>query len=760
MFALFFLLGVSLALQLPSLPDSTWLFLFFPLLFCLIIFPRGRIYLALPVGFIWAISHGLWLLSTSLPDELIKKDILVTGKVVSLPDKNEFRTRFVFDVETLQYNDARIQGPKRVRLNWYGKSVDIHAGETWQLKVRLKPPHGMQNPGGFDYEKWLFERGIRATGYVRKDIDNQLIEKPNPFSVNVIRESLKKKVVALLPDSEFRGLILALVIGDRSEIKDDQWQVLTATGTNHLVAISGLHIGLVAGAIYFLVSFLMKYMAFSLQRMPAHKTAAICALIAAFLYAMLAGFAIPTQRALVMTSVIMLGILLNKRFSYFQILSFALLAVLIIDPFSVMSAGFWLSFIAVAAILYAMQGRLNPKGWWWHWGRMQWIISLAIAPVLIFVFQNFSLISPVANLLAVPWVSFVTVPLVLLGSLFAFIDPIAQVLFSLANLSLEVFWGLLVYLSDLRFSQWQHFVPQTWTLFPAALAIMLLLAPRGFPARYLALLFLLPLFLVKPDKLEQDQFKFHLLDVGKGLAAVIQTRNHILLFDTGPKFRSGFNTGEAVILPFLKSLAVNEVDKVIISHGDNDHIGGLSSILENVLVKEILSGQPEKINSETVTSCEVGQHWHWDGVDFTFLHPNETTPGKPANNRSCVLRISVADKVLLLTGDIEKRVERELVNNASQQIQADVLVAAHHGSNTSSTSAFIESVDPDWVLFPAGYYNRFKFPTSKVLARFKSQSVPYRVTGSEGAISVLFAQGIELTPVSYRSHYQRFWHRD
>ena len=774
MFALSFLLGVSLALQLSDLPQIHWLWLFFPFLYCLYQFPKIRIYLALPLGFLWVVAHGFWVLSSELPDELLKKDILVSGKISSLPDIDKTRARFILDVDSVTYNTVHIEGPKRIRLNWYGRTPEIHAGQQWQLLVRLKPSHGMLNPGGVDYEKWLFERGIRATGYVRKSENNILLHEANILSINHLRENLKTIIQKFLPDSEFRGLVLALAIGDKSEINDEQWQVLTATGTNHLVAISGLHIGLVAGGVYFIFLFFLKQVLFKqvlvrkIRRLflmiPAHKAAAIMALIAAFAYAMLAGFAIPTQRALVMIAVVMLGVLLNKRFSYIQIISFALLVVLLIDPFSVLSAGFWLSFIAVAAILYAMQGRLMPDGMWWQWGRIQWIVSLALAPVLIFYFQSFSIVSPLANIIAVPWVSFVTVPLLLAGVLFSFIEPVGQGLVFLANFSLDGLWRVLEYFSEMKFSQWQQFVPQTWTLFPAFIGIMLAIAPRGFPVRYLSIVFLLPLFLVKPEKLELNEMQFTLLDVGQGLSTVVQTRNHVLVFDTGPKFRSGFNTGDAVVLPFLKNSAVDKLDILMISHGDNDHIGGVQSILDNIPVDNIISGDMEvdviKNNDQiNIKPCVIGMSWRWDGVEFELLHPTGSDFIEKGNNGSCVLRVSVAGQVFLLTGDIEKKSETYLIKTQPDKIRANVMVAPHHGSNTSSTSAFIKAVKPDWVLFPAGYANRFKHPTKKVLKRYVESEVDYLITGNQGAISFNVNDVGRVSISTFRQENKRFWHR-
>ncbi|MDH5256960.1 MAG: DNA internalization-related competence protein ComEC/Rec2, partial [Gammaproteobacteria bacterium] len=474
-----FISGILIALQLTSLPSLNWLVIL-PILIILL-FRTGnyRFILLLPIGFLWVVAHGHYVLSTALDSTLEGIDLNIVGVVNSMPEKNEKRTRFVFDVEQISELTAGIaEGiadasesaqpfPRKIRLNWYGKQADtIKAGERWQLTVRLKQPHGMLNPGSFDYEKWLFERKIRATGYVKKSTHNVRLSEASFFSVNAYRENLKNKIIELMPDSSYRGIVLALALGDRSEITDEQWDVFTATGTNHLVAISGLHIGLVAGAMFFLSGLFARRSPKILVYFPYYKIAAFMAIISAFVYAMLAGFAIPTQRALVMICVVMVFMMRNQRLNARVILSAALFAVLGVDPFSVMSPGFWLSFIAVAAILYAMQSRYQVQGLWWKWGRIQWVVSVALIPVLLFTFQSFSIISPIANIIAVPWVSILVVPLVLISVLFSFITPFAEFCLLLVSYLLEFLWLIMSYLANLPFAQWNQFSPITWTLVP------------------------------------------------------------------------------------------------------------------------------------------------------------------------------------------------------------------------------------------------------------------------------------------------------
>lgn len=779
MLAIAFFSGIITVLQFSFLP-AAWVLFLTPILALLLVTLRKshRILLSgliFVTGALWAIAYGHYILSSELADDLQGRDLIVTGTVSSLPEVRVTtrgkRNRFLLDVLRLTSNGVdQAAFPKRIRISWYGDSAaDVRAGEQWQFKVRLKQPHGMLNPGGFDYEKWLFERKIRATGYVRNSEHNQRVAPASIFSVNAYRESLKNKLMGLMPDSEYRGIVLALSLGDKSQISDAQWQVFTATGTNHLLAISGLHIGLVAAAFYFMAGFVAKRFPCLLVRFPYYKIAALAAVVSAFFYAMLAGFAIPTQRALVMISVVMLFMMIDHRINARTILSTALVTVLIVDPFSVLAVGFWLSFIAVAAILYAMQNRASANSLWWRWGRLQWIVSVALIPALLVSFQTFSIISPLANMIAVPWVSFFVVPLVLLSAVLSFVTPLAVLadgfLWFVDNL-LHYLWQIMEYLATLPYAQWQQFSPQTWTLLPAVIGVLLMLSPKGFPAKYLSVFFFLPLFIVKPLTPAENQFSFTLLDVGQGLAAVVQTRSHVLVYDTGARFASGFDMGEAVVLPFLRNIAASKIDTLVISHGDNDHIGGLESILQGINVGRIVTSVPEKISPSNlagrVNLCLSGQAWQWDGVQFEFLNPDSmneyANKRKRGNNRSCVLKVSSTKHSVLLTGDIEKAAEKKLLRNSASLLAAKIMVAPHHGSNSSSTAEFIEAVKPDYVLFPAGYRNRYGFPKPNVMARYEQQAVKSASTAVQGAISFDIDTKRVSKPNYYRQEVRRFWH--
>ncbi|MDH5256757.1 MAG: DNA internalization-related competence protein ComEC/Rec2, partial [Gammaproteobacteria bacterium] len=333
----------------------------------------------------------------------------------------------------------------------------------------------------------------------------------------------------------------------------------------------------------------------------------------------------------------------------------------------------------------------------------------------------------------------------------------------LVSYLLEFLWLIMSYLANLPFAQWNQFSPITWTLVPGVVGVMLLLAPKGFPARFLAIFFLLPLFLVKPEKPEEDQFNFTLLDVGQGLSAVVQTQNHLLVFDTGPRFSSGFDTGDAVVLPFLRSIAVDKIDVIIISHGDNDHIGGLQSLLKNVPVEEILTSVPELISNHKSEACLANRRWEWDGVLFEIINPQSLEAygrsRKSGNNRSCVLRVSSGDNAVLLTGDIEKPAEKNLLKNNAEILASTILVAPHHGSNTSSTSAFIQQISPDYVFYPSGYRNRFGFPKQKVRDRYRQYGIKEAVTSNTGAINILMDRKSIEGPFFFRETVRRFWHQ-
>jgi competence protein ComEC len=500
-------------------------------------------------------------------------------------------------------------------------------------------------------------------------------------------------------------------------------------------------------------------------RIPAQKVAAVMAIAGAVGYAAMAGFAIPTQRACVMVVVVMLSILWQRQFQPFRVLCLALLAVLVIDPLAVLDGGFWLSFAAVAVLLYGMVGRLAPKGLWWQWGRAQWLVFVGLAPLLLWFFQTLALTGPLANIIAIPWVSFLTVPLSLVGAVLFPVLPAAAAMFiQLADLSLQGLWPVLEWCAAVESPQWLAIKPPLWTLLPAAVGILWFLAPRGLPARWVGVVWLAPIFLVTNGNIEPGEAEFTLLDVGQGLAAVIKTQHHVLVYDSGPRFNSGFDTGRAVVLPYLRSAGIQHIDRLVITHGDNDHIGGAQSLLAAMPVEQIDTSVIKKFSPGQARRCVSGTQWQWDGVKFEFLSPDaeDFAREQVENNLSCVLRVQTPSAKVLLTGDIEKSVERELVLEAEKHsIAADILLIPHHGSKTSSSQPFIDRVSPTFALAAVGYRNRYGFPKQQVVERYLQKNVTVLDTAENGAIRFLLHrdQGVVLKQL-YRHADRRYWHSD
>ncbi len=765
-----FLAGTWMLQQLASLPDWRWSLLL-PLVALLgwrtsLLRPAwGRVVVFAVLGFLCASAVGHALSRGGLDPRLEGRDVRVEGTIVSLPDTRGDRSRFHFRAERLWLEDTPFPPPGKLLLSWYRDAPPLRAGERWRLRLRLKRPNGFMNPGGFDYEGWLFAQGIRATGYVRKaqaGDENVRLSPASGRQIDRLRQHLRDGIRASLAGHPQTALVTALAVGDRTAMEEAQWDLLIRTGTNHLLAISGLHVGLVAGMVFFLMRWLWSRSAAACLRWPAPKAGALAALLAAGVYAALAGFAVPTQRALVMVAVVMVALIVQRQTRPSSLLAMALLVVLVIDPLAVLAPGFWLSFAAVAAILLGVSGRVGAARGWRSWGRVQWVVALGLLPLLILLFQRASLVAPLANLLAVPWVSLLTVPLTLLGSLLWLLFPVlGGWLLSAAAWSLSALWWLLEWLGAWSLAQWTQPAPPAWAVASALVGVVLLILPRGFPARWLGGVWLLPLLLARPAMLPHGEAEFTLLDVGQGLAAVVRTRHHTLVFDTGPRFPSGFNTGEAVLAPFLRERGVVRLDRLIVSHGDNDHLGGARALAAEFPPVLVTSSVPQRLVELGAQACRGGERWRWDGVAFEILHPapDYAVRGRSGNNRSCVLRVAAGGAAVLLPGDIERPAEHHLLSSRPGSLRAEVLVAPHHGSRTSSSAAFIDAVAPRYVLFPVGYRNRYGFPKDDVVARYRTRGVEVLDSARHGAIRFrLTPAGAQLRD-TWRQSARRYWHR-
>ena len=774
-----FLFGILLLQQFSILPDIQWCWSLF-LVFSLVLIPYryrvSRLSILFIIGFLWALLRAHWVLDISLPSELQGKDLLVTGVVASIPLEDKRKRRFEFDIERVESNNEKISIPHslsnlgKVRLSWYRKrasqyenKIEIKAGQRWQFWLRLKQPHGFMNPGGFDYEAWLYQKKIRATGYIRinpkkKQYAKKLDDEASGYPVLSLRQYLYDRLTEITSNNDFSGILVALALGERTGITQQQWQVFRATGTNHLVAISGLHIGLLAGFVFFITRRLWPYCGSAALLLAAPRAAALSSLFIAALYAALSGFAVPAQRALIMLTIVMFAIYRQHKVQSSHVLSFALFSVLLIDPVAVLSPGFWLSFSAVAIIGLAGFGRLKLDKSWRVWGRLQWRISLALIPLLIFLFQQASLVSPLANLFAIPIVSFLVVPLVLLAtSIAVFLPDTAAIMYSLSDLILNLLWWLLTFLSNTSISQWYSAKPDILPLSISIIGFALLLTPNGWPAKYLGVFLIIPLLWPNTQKLNNGEVEITLLDVGQGLASVIKTKQHVLVFDTGPKFSRSFDTGAAVVIPFLRQNNIKTLDMLILSHKDNDHRGGFESIQNEVKIDKLVSSY----NLKGSEACEAGQRWVWDDVVFEMLNPKNSESYQKRNNASCVLRISAGKESLLLSADIEKQAEKYLVQHHYEQLKSTYLVAPHHGSKTSSSQAFLDAVDPDTILIPVGYKNRYRMPHTSVLQRYNDLGIPILQTYKSGAITMLLGEvgqkNSTKLPHEYRKNQQKFW---
>lgn len=762
--ALSFLTGISFVQQSAELPDSAAIYVLAATLFITLLlwrFYRTHSYSWLLqscsfvlAGFLWAIIQGQDYLDHRLPEDLAGKDIHVEGIIEEIPVSQDTVQRFVLKVQKFDAGSV-LTTPEKLRLSWYyGKKVN--AGERWHFLVRLKPPHGFLNPGGFDYEGWLYQHRIHATGYIRKSQENRRLEKSNTFSLDALRQKLSTHIQSALADKPHAGLITALAVGDRSPISKTHWDELIKTGTNHLMAISGLHIGLAAAFGFWVVRWLMP--ARVMQWISSQQLAVSGGLLVAVIYALLAGLSIPTQRALLMLFCFAGAWLLKRNFRALDALATALLAILIWDPVAVLSAGFWFSFLAVFVIFYVFSGRLQASSRWKQWGWMQFSISLGLFPISLFLFQQTSLVAPLANLVMVPYVSFLVVPLVLLALLvLPFSTVLSSFLLLVANYLFEIIWPFLGWLSENQFSYWTHSVPGLMEVLLASMGVLLLLAPRGFPARWLGVIFILPILTNSTEKLPTGRYELTLLDVGQGLAAVVRTRNHLLVFDTGNRIGNKLDAGKAVVVPYLRQLSVDHIDRLVISHGDSDHIGGAQSVISNITVGELTGQDIENLAHSNKKSCTQGERWQWDGIDFEFLHPDESTY-KRRNNRSCLLKVSGPGGRLLLAGDMEKKVEIRLVSRQKQALKADVLVVPHHGSKTSSSKHFIEAVNPQIALFPVGYRNRYRLPNKDIVARYRASGADLYSSGYSGAIRILFDPGTGVSiDDEYRKNHHKYW---
>ena len=714
------------------------------------------------------------------------KDIRVIGTVVSLPVLRGRGNRLEFRVDKTLTPDARL--PERILLNFQippRRSEQVpaqirlpQAGEVWELTVRLKRPHGSQNPHArFDYEAWLLERNLGATGYVRKVDEARFVEEafwPPMLTVHRLRAYLRECFQDMLGDSRpHAGILIALAIGDQSAIPQSSWEVFNRTGTTHLMSISGLHVTLVAGFAGVLIGGLWRRYPGLCCRIPAQQAAIFGGAFVGVAYGVLSGLSVPAERASVMLLAAAIAFFFRRRVGILRILLLALFFVLLVDTWAPLAPGFWLSFGIVAALCWAGQRKrsMTPakagdaaglllRAWLALrlFSATQWAATLASLPLLLLFFQRFPLLSPLANLFMIPWVSFITIPLALLAVLFVWLPPLASLLLVVAHALLVWPMELLAWLAEAP--QFSPGAAPLWTIVVAALGVVILLLPRKFPGKAAGLLLLLPMALYpSTPPLPEGSIRLTVLDVGQGQSVLLETRQHNLLYDAGPLYGMGgkkeesTDAGARVVLPYLAAVRIKRLDATVVSHKDKDHSGGLESLRAGIAVGKIFSPIPDLEGGEI---CRQGKAWEWDGVRFEFLHPEPERLLRGENNDSCVLKVSAPGGRILFVGDIDRKMERRLLARDAGALSAEILLAPHHGSKTSSSWPFVAAVSPEWTLISAGYRNRFSHPHPEVVERYEALDAQILRTDHDGALTMtVHPTGIEVK--RFREQERRYW---
>lgn len=793
---LMFFLGAILSLFLPIVPALFYIVLLLTAVLGIIISKRMIYLTGFLLGSAWILFNGFNYQHSLQNNQLEKSNLhksshIITGEILTLQtSKKNFVARALpssanqqrFEIKVNSFDYSKLSHPFVMRISWHSAQFNLKQGYKVRLKVKIKPAHGFANSGGFNYQIWLATKKIVATGYVINSEDNQLIQNESSF-----RQQQFDRLKQLIPEHELSSLISALTLGVRGRVTPTQWQILKTTGTQHLIAISGLHLGLVATSLFVFILNVIKIIPLhlfnsakltsTLNKINLKYFAIFISLATTCYYAALSGFAIPTVRALLMLSLYWLSRIFTLHFSLKRWLLLVVFFVLIITPMSILSASFWLSFYAVSVIFLLLWrcfvvltvARNTKMGKIVAFIKgvliLQLGLSLLLLPVTLLFYQQLSWVAFFANVFAVPWMSFTAIPLSLSAIIMLpFSELISLWLFDWCLYSLEILWQWLSFLAQQPYAL--QTLSKSQILFISFLTI--LLASYFFiQIKWRHYGYFAPLFLsiiLNDFWLKSLIWQVTVLDVGHGLAVVIEHNHHVILYDTGARYPSGFNLADAAILPYLQQRGITEIDKVIISHNDNDHFGSLAVLQQKIFIKEIiyngdLNGeQNEKVRAKLTGStkhkhCLQGQNFTWQELTFEQLWP--TTVVGDNNDDSCIVRVSDGDHSVLFTGDASKKIERILVKN-NIDIAASVLIAPHHGSKSSSSESFLQAVKPRYAIFSSGYLNRWHMPVSSVFLNYHRQGIETFNTAKDGMIQVkISAKDIELS--SYRHDYFPYW---
>ena len=750
--------------------------------------------------------------STALNPALESRDIAVTGMVLAMPQIGEDAVRFRLGIDSARLDGQAVLLPPQIMLGWYSgfsaretksssvessdaselaldlqrKPQPLRAGERWQMTVRLKAPHGNSNPHGFDYELWLWEQGIQATGYVRAgphDAPPRKLSSHWRYPVERARQSVREAIYERVENRQLAGVLAALVVGDQNAIERVDWDVFRATGVAHLMSISGLHITMFAWVASLLVAGLWRRSARLTPRLclalPAGSAGALGGLLLAALYALFSGWGVPAQRTIWMLATVVLLRQSGRQWPWLQVWLMAMAVVVALDPWALMQAGFWLSFVAVGVLFATDSGasgarQASAKGqfyskstvspWFLPWwlakpasgllrsAREQWIVTLALTPLSLLLFNQVSLVGLLANAVAIPWVTLLVTPLAMLGVLYAPIWDAAA--WTVGLLALFLQW-----LAGWPLASVSVAAAPVWSAVAGVLGGGLIAMRLPLHWRALGIPLLLPVLLWQPARVEPGQFELLAADIGQGNAVLVRTARHTLLYDAGPRFSRESDAGNRVLVPLLRALG-ERIDMLILSHRDSDHVGGATAVLAMQPQASLLSSIEDTHELQSLrksTRCMAGQRWVWDGVAFEVLHPaaSDYQMDQKSNAMSCVLRVSNGARTALLAGDIEAPQERRLVADEPARLKADFLLVPHHGSKTSSSAAFLDAVQPPLALAQAGYRNRFGHPVASVVSRYDERGIRLIRSAQCGAAGW---QSLKPAQVScQREIGQRYW---
>ena len=744
------------------------------------------------------LCYAAWIARERLSDELSFADegrnVEVTGIVAGLPTHAERGVRFAFEVEQAEPADVHV--PRLITLAWYRSPDGVRSAQRWRFTVRLRRPHGTFNPAGFDTELWMLEQGTRATGYVRDGPGEpaprclqQTVWRLNPI-IDRLRDGLRQRLQQVLQDRRYGGVIVALVMGDQGLIAQSDWTLFNRTGISQLVSISGLHITMIAALVALAAGACWRCSPRLLALSPVQTVRALAGACAALAYCLLAGWGVPAQRTFVMLTTVALALVLRVRLSAATVLCAAAALVCAWDPWAVMAAGFWLSFGAVACIFLVLGGGVparsqrHPRqpaasGALSLWrsrlgeplreaGRVQAAVTLGLVPLTLVLFQQISLISPIANAVAIPVVSYLVTPLALAGALACCLGdsmlPVAQFLLSASHALFELLVGILNGLVRLPYAWIGFAAPPAWTVAAAGLGIFWMLAPAGWPLRWVGAAWLVPALVWPPERPGPGALWVTAMDVGQGMALVLESAQHTLVFDTGPRVSEDSDAGARVIVPYLRARGIDRVALLVISHLDSDHSGGAPSLMAALKVDRVLTSidrEHEMLRSAPdVQRCETGQRSTLGPLQLTVLNPAASLydlPRASTNSKSCVVLAQLGATRALLTGDVPLRQEAGMVASFGPDLGAQLLVAPHHGSRTSSGEAFVGAVGPRWVSVQAGYRSRFGHPHPEVLARYRQHGAQVVRSDWSGASRWRFEADGSVRLEQWRLDHARYW---